>query len=158
MNKHGTRVALDTLTAARLLQIYLWGAMTLLLVQGSGSLILRLRPDIEAATPLLLATLMNGDIRHAILHMSWGAVGLVYLFAFRTFRVRLWLAWVFGIFYFTLGLLALVVSHPFGLRLELPENVFHLTVGPLMLILAYFAWQLPDLPVWPALRRRLKSN
>ena len=51
MNRQGTRVALDRLTAARLLQIYLWGAMTLLFVQGSGSLILRLRPDIEAATP-----------------------------------------------------------------------------------------------------------
>ena len=158
MNRQGTRIALDRLTAGRLLQIYLWVAMALLLVQGSGSLILRLRPDIEAATPLLLATLMNGDIRHAILHMSWGAVGLVYLFAFRTLRAQLRLAWVFGSFYVTLGLLALVVFHPFGLRLELPENVFHLTVGPLMLILAYFARQAPDVELWPALRQHLKSS
>ena len=158
MNRQVPSFGLDTLTAGRLLQIYLWAAMTLLFVQGSGSLILRLRPDIEAATPLLLATLMNGDIRHAILHMSWGAVGLVYLFAFRTLRVQLRLAWVFGIFYVALGLLALAVFHPFGLRLELPENVFHLTVGPLMLILAYFAWHSPDLPVWPALRHHLKSG
>ena len=114
------------------------------LAQGSGSLILRLRPDVEAATPLLLATLFNGDIRHAILHISWGAVGLVYLVAFRTFRVRLWLAWAFGVFYVALGLLALVVYHPFGLRLELPENVFHFTVGPIMLLLAFFAWRSPD--------------
>jgi len=158
MNQQRTAAAPHTLTAARLLQVYLWGAMTLLFVQGSGSLILRLRPDIEAATPFLLATLMNGDIRHAILHVTWGAAGLAYLFAFRTFRVQLWLAWVFGIFYVSLGLLALVVFHPFGLRLELPENVFHLTIGPLMLILAYFAWHSPDLPVWPAPRQRQKPN
>lgn len=158
MNRPGTRAALETLTAARLLQVYLWGVMVLLFVQGSGSLILRLRPDIEAATPLPLATLMNGDIRHAVLHIAWGAAGLMYLFAFRAFRIQLWLAWVFGSFYVSLGLLALVVFHPFGLRLELPENVFHLTVGPLMLILAYVAWHSPDMPVWPALRHRLKPN
>ena len=36
MNRYGTRVALDTLTAAWLLQIYLWGAMTLLSRRGAA--------------------------------------------------------------------------------------------------------------------------
>ena len=51
MNRLGTRAGWQTLTAGGLLQIYLWAAMTLLFVQGSGSLLLRLRPDVEAATP-----------------------------------------------------------------------------------------------------------
>jgi hypothetical protein len=147
-----------TLSSAQLLQIYLWGAMALLLVQGSGSLLLRLRPDLEAATPGLLATLMNGDARHALLHIVWGSLGLVYLATQRTLRARLWLAFAFGFFYLSLGLLALVVHHPFGMRLELPENAFHLTVGPLMLLLAFSAWRSPEMLVWPTLLQRLKSG
>ena len=158
MRAQGDRAGQYTLSAAQLLQIYLWAAMALLLVQGSGSLLLRLRPDLEAATPWLLATLMNGDMRHALLHISWGAFGLVYLAIQRTVRARLWLAFAFGVFYVSLGLLALVVYHPFGLRLELPENVFHLTVGPLMLLLAFFAWRSPEMLVWPALLKRLKPS
>ena len=30
-----------------------------------------------------------------------------------------------------------------GMRLELQENVFHLTVGPLMLLLTWLAWRRP---------------
>lgn len=136
------------LSTANLLQIYVWGVMALLLFQGSGSLLMRLRPDIEAVTPLPLATLMNGNTPHAILHIAWGAAGLLYLIIFRTPRARLTLAFTFGLFYTLLGLLALVVHNPFGLRLELPENVFHLTVGPVMLLLSYLAWHTPGLIVW----------
>jgi hypothetical protein len=158
MRAQRNRIGLYTLSSAQLLQIYLWGAMALLLVQGSGSLLLRLRPDIEAVTPLPLATLMNGDIRHALLHITWGLFGLVYLVLLRTLRARLWLAFTFGFFYVFLGLLALVVYHPFGMRLELPEDVFHLTVGPLMLLLAFSARSSPEMLVWPALLQRLKPG
>lgn len=33
------------------------------------------------------------------------------------------------------------VLNPFGLRLGWQENLFHLTVGPLMLILVWFSWR-----------------
>src|SRR5512146_2201473 len=117
----------QTWSAARLLQIYLWLAMALLFVKGSGSLVLRMRPDIEAALPWMVATLMNGNTPHAILHIAWGSAGLAYLVTRRTLRARLWLAFTFGSFYLVLGILALVVHNPFGMRLELPENLFHLT-------------------------------
>ncbi len=136
------------LSTADLLQIYLWGVMALLLVQGSGSLLLRLRPDIEAVTPLPLATLMNGNTPHAILHIVWGSFGLIYLAALHDLHERLWLSFTFGLFYTSLGFLALVVHDPFGMRLELPENLFHLTVGPVMLVLSYLAWRSPGLIVW----------
>lgn len=125
----------------RILYLYLWLTMSLLFIQGSGSLLLRLRPDIEAVTPWLLATLMNGNIPHAVLHIAWGFVGLVILLLFRSRAVRIGLAWTFGTFYTLLGFLGIIVYHPFGMRLEFPENLFHLTVGPLMLVLVWLAWR-----------------
>lgn len=125
----------------RLLYLYLWLTMGLLFIQGSGSLLLRLRPDIEAVTPWLLATLMNGNIPHAVLHIAWGFAGLVILLLFHTRAVRIGLGLIFGTFYTLLGFLGIIVYHPFGMRLEFPENLFHLTVGPLMLILVWLAWR-----------------
>ncbi len=125
----------------RLLYIYLWIVMWLLLIQGSGSLLLRLRPDIEAVTPWLLATLMNGNTPHAVLHIVWGLIGLTILFLSRSRAARIGLGLTFGTFYTLLGFLAIFVYHAFGMRLELPENVFHLTIGPLMLLLVLLAWR-----------------
>ncbi len=125
----------------RILYLYLWLTMSLLFIQGSGSLLLRLRPDIEAVTPWLLATLMNGNIPHAVLHIAWGFVGLVILLLFRSRAVRIGLALTFGTFYTLLGFLGIIVYHPFGMRLDFPENLFHLTVGPLMLVLVWLAWR-----------------
>lgn len=127
--------------ATRILYIYLWLTMSLLFIQGSGSLLLRLRPDIEAITPGLLATLMNGNIPHAILHIVWGTIGLIILMTQRSYSVRLGLGLTFGLFYTLLGILGIFVSNPFGLRLAWQENLFHLTVGPLMLILVWFSWR-----------------
>lgn len=127
--------------ATRILYIYLWLTMSLLFIQGSGSLLLRLRPDIEAITPGLLATLMNGNIPHAILHIVWGTIGLIILMTQRSYSVRLGLGLTFGLFYTLLGIMGIFVSNPFGLRLAWQENLFHLTVGPLMLILVWFSWR-----------------
>ena len=137
-----------TLRAMQLLNIYLWLAMALLFVQGTGSLVLRLRPDIEAVTPLILATLMNGNLPHAVLHMVYGLAGLVFLTIRRGNTMRIRFAFLFGIFYTTLGFLGIVVTNPFGLRLGWQENVFHLTVGPLMVGLAYLASRAPDRILW----------
>jgi hypothetical protein len=111
-----------------------------LLAQGAGSLLLDSNGDLQRATPYLLATLMNGNPPHAWLHVAWGGAGLVFLALFRTFPARIGLGLVFGIFYTLLGFLGIVVHHPFRMRLELSENVFHLTVGPLMLLLTSLAF------------------
>jgi hypothetical protein len=126
--------------ATRILYIYLWLTMGFLLIQGSGSLLLRLRPDIESITPGLLATIMNGNTQHAILHIIWGTIGLIVLITQRSYIVRLDLGLTFGLFYTLLGFLGIFVFNPFGLRLGWQENLFHLTVGPLMLILVWFSW------------------
>lgn len=120
---------------------YVWFVMAGLLVQGTGSLILDFNSSLRTATPYLLATIMNGNPPHAWLHIIWGAGGLIFLTTFRTFRARLGLGFVFGTFYTLLGFLGIVVHHPFGMRLELPENTFHLTVGPVMLLLTSLAYR-----------------
>jgi len=130
--------------ATRLLYIYLWLTMSLLFIQGSGSLLLRLRPDIESITPGPLATIMNGNIPHAILHIVWGTIGLIILITQRSYSVRLGLGLTFGLFYTLLGVLGIFVFNPFDLRLGWQENLFHLTVGPLMLILVWFSWRSKD--------------
>jgi len=130
--------------ATRILYIYLWLTMGLLFIQGSGSLLLRLRPDIESITPGLLATIMNGNIPHAILHITWGTIGLIILITQRSYSVRLALGLTFGLFYTLLGVLGIFVYNPFGLRLGWQEDLFHLTVGPLMLILVWFSWRSKD--------------
>jgi len=141
MNTQQEQSASQIDLATRILYIYLWLTMSLLFIQGSGSLLLRLRPDIEAVTPWLLATLMNGNTPHAILHIIWGSAGLVILLLFRSRAVRMGLGLTFGVFYTLLGFLGIVVYHPFGMRLDFPEDLFHLTVGPLMLVLVWLAWR-----------------
>ncbi len=136
-----TQLTAQPSLATRLLYIYLWLTMSLLFIQGSGSLLLRLRPDIEAITPGLLATIMNGNIPHAILHIVWGTIGLIILFTQRSYSVRLGLGLIFGLFYTALGIMGIIVLNPFGLRLGWQEDLFHLTVGPLMLILVWFSWR-----------------
>jgi hypothetical protein len=88
----------------------------------------------------------NADPRHAFIHVAWGAAML--LLAGRgmseTGYVRLTLS--FGIFYTALAVLGVAVHHPFGLRLDRGENVFHLLVGPITLALGVVAMRARRLP------------
>jgi hypothetical protein len=120
-------------------RLYIWFLMAGLLVQGAGSLLMWFNAGARAATPLVLSTIMNGNPPHAWLHIVWGTAGLIYLAAFRSFRARVGLGFAFGTFYTLLGLAGLVDHHLFGMRLELPENIFHLTVGPSTLLVALLA-------------------
>jgi hypothetical protein len=124
-----------------ILTVYLWVVMAGLLLQGAGSLLMDSRPDIMARTPWLMATVMNGNPPHAYLHIVWGIAGLLWLAVFRTAGAYRLLGLVFGLFYTGLGFLGIAVHHPFGMRLEFPENTFHLSVGPLMLLLTWLAWR-----------------
>lgn len=128
-------------SAQRLLHVYLWLLMAGLLLQGSISLLLDVRPDVQAVTPWLIATIDNANPPHAWLHIAWGIGGLAILALFRTPAARLWLGLVFGVFYTALGFVGIAVHDPMGLRLMLPENAFHLTVGPLTLLLSALAWR-----------------
>lgn len=121
--------------------VYVWFVMAGLLGQGAGSLALDFNDGLRHATPYLLATLMNGNPPHAWLHVVWGGGGLIYLAAYRNFTSRIRLGFVFGTFYTLLGFLGVIVHDPFGMRLELPENVFHFTVGPLMLLFTSMAYR-----------------
>src|SRR6266700_6288023 len=102
--------------AVRIFHIYLWLTMILLFVQGTGSLVLDLRPDLRSSTPWLLATVMNGNPPHAVLHIAWGVVGLFVLFVLRSDRIWLSLGWIFGVFYTFLGFLGIALHNPFDLR------------------------------------------
>jgi Domain of unknown function (DUF4383) len=78
----------------------------------------------------------NSDPRHAFIHVAWGVVMLALVARGLDERGCVRLALAFGVFYTALAVLGVVVHHPFGLRLDRGENVFHLLVGPITLALA----------------------
>ena len=88
----------------------------------------------------------NADPLHAFIHVVWGGVMIVLVARPRGERFYARLALAFGAFYTALAALGIVVHHPFGLRLDLGENVFHLIVGPVTLALALAAIRLERLP------------
>jgi hypothetical protein len=122
----------------RVLRGYLFALGALLLVQGLGSLA---RQALEYSGPLLVNGLLNADPRHAAIHIAWGSVilGTIGLGAY--IRQVIGLTLVFGVFYVGLAILGTVVYHPLGLQLNLFENAFHWTVGPLTLGLGLVGWQ-----------------
>ena len=129
----------------RLLRWYLWVLMGGLLLQGIGSLIFRLIPALPASMPLLVRGAFGIDFWHAWIHIGWGLVGLVVLKSASTRQPAVRLALIFGIFYTALGIWGVLAHHPLGLELDLPENLFHLTAGPLTLLLGLLALLKPRL-------------
>ena len=106
----------------------------MLLIQGSASL---LRAALAVPVPELVLDFTNADPLHATIHIVWGVVMLLALALPVSERARALLVLVFGVFYTALAVLGALVYHPFGLQLDLGENVFHFVVGPLALIIAY---------------------
>jgi hypothetical protein len=129
----------------RLLRWYLWVLMGGLLLQGIGSLIFRLVPALPATMPLLVRGAFGIDFWHAWIHIGWGLAGLTVLSVVQTRESPLRLALIFGIFYTALGIWGVLAHHPLGLELDLPENLFHLTAGPLTLLLGLLALLEPRL-------------
>jgi hypothetical protein len=122
---------------SRVLRSYLLALGTLILLQGVGSLA---RRALEYNGPWLVNGLINADPVHAAIHVGWGAVMLGTVALGANVRQVTGLALVFGGFYVGLAVLGTVVYHPFGLQLNLFENAFHWTVGPLTLGLGIVAW------------------
>lgn len=129
-----------SISPQRILLIYLWILMTGLFLQGIGSLVLRLSPELEAVTPPILAGILLAHIPHAVLHIAWGALGLLTLAILRTSLARILLALTFGIFYTSLAIYGTLDSHVLGLHLAPSENAFHWIVGPLTLGLGLVVW------------------
>ena len=117
------------------LRVYLGVLMGGLLLQGLGSLAFRLAPALPANAPYVIRGIFGIDFWHAWIHILWGAAGLVLLVRQRTDAAAVRLALIFGTFYTALGILGLLIYHPFGLELDWFENSFHLIAGPLTLAL-----------------------
>jgi hypothetical protein len=79
------------------------------------------------------------DTPHNLLHVVWGVPLLAVGLAGSIKRV-IQAALVFGAFYVALGVAGLTLHNPFGLQLGPGENVFHLAVGPLAILVG--AWAL----------------
>jgi hypothetical protein len=89
--------------------------------------------------------LFTGDSPHASIHTIW-ALGLLAALGWSTSSRQLAAAaLLFAAFYIPLGILGIVVHHPFGLALGPRQNGFHLIVGPLALAIGLWAW--PSAPV-----------
>src|SRR5436305_733551 len=139
MNMKSNKFIQQPPRAIDVLHEYLWVVMLGLLLQGIGSFALRLIPGLPSITPALVIGLMLAHIPHAILHITWGLAGIVFLLIFHSRRALIGLGLVFGIFYTLLGVVGVLVNNAFGLQLVLGENAFHLIVGPLTLLVTFVA-------------------
>jgi len=124
---------------AVVLPVYLWILMGGLLVQGIGSAIFRIVPSLPAQMPLLVRGAFGIDFWHAWIHILWGVTGLAVLAISRTRDPLIRLAVIFGVFYTLLGVWGVLAHHPLHLELDRPENIFHLTAGPLSLLVGLLA-------------------
>jgi len=124
---------------AAVVPVYLWILMGGLLVQGIGSAIFRIVPSLPTHMPLLARGAFGIDFWHAWIHILWGVAGLTVLASSRTREPLIRLALTFGVFYTLLGVWGVLTHHPLHLELDLPENVFHLTAGPLSLLVGLLA-------------------
>jgi hypothetical protein len=125
---------------------YLVFVMVGLFLQGLGSLLFRVVPALPAHSPLLVRGAFGIDFWHSWVHIGWGAAGMLFLWRRREPHDAAWLALIFGIFYTTFGILGITVHHPLGLELDAFENTFHLTAGPLTLIIGIVAFALYGTP------------
>lgn len=125
--------------SARLLRGYLLVVLGGLFVQGVGSLVFRLVPRLPAGSPLLVRGAFGIDFWHSWIHIVWGAAGVGLLMLRRDEATAARLALVFGVFYTALGVLGVTLHHPIGLELGRFENTFHLTAGPLTLLVGMLA-------------------
>jgi hypothetical protein len=125
------------------LRLYLALLGSALLVQGLVSWTLDATGSAGDQLPSRFA---NADPRHAFIHVAWGAVVLVALARGLDERGCIRLALAFGVFYSALAVLGILAHHPFGLRLDRGENVFHLLVGPITLAVALAAARLRRVP------------
>ena len=116
---------------ARLVRRFLWIVGAALLLQGGLSLVMR---ALAVPLPDLALAFVNADPLHALIHITWGLVMLGAVTRFTDDGALARLVLTFGVFYTLLAFLGVLVHHPFGLKLDLGENVFHFTVGPLALL------------------------
>jgi hypothetical protein len=118
----------------RTIRLFLLLAGVALTAQGAVSLAL------AAAGAVLpdLAQAFVADPRHAAVHVVWGLAMLLTLGARASgARALISLTLLFGVFYTALGVLGVILYHPFGLHLGPGENVFHLVVGPTALVVGW---------------------
>ena len=118
------------------LRRYLWILMGGLLLQGLVSLVFRLNPSLAVAAPYLVRGIFGIDLWHAWIHIAWGCLGIVMLVRSGARQSLIWLGLAFGVFYTALGIIGVQIHHPLGLELDAFENGFHLTAGPVTLLIA----------------------
>jgi hypothetical protein len=127
------RAELKLVDPVRLVQIYVLVVGALLVLDGALQLL---------ATGLgVPATMGAADWGQGLLHLATGVALLVVSWISRDgYPIRVaWAAVIFGAFYVALGVLGLTVDQPFGLQFGLGENVFHIVVGAVALILGGWA-------------------
>jgi hypothetical protein len=124
--------------ASRAVTAYLWVTGAFLVLQGTGSLVLRYTGHDD---PSLTHGFVHADNLHAAIHIVWGLTMLEIVGRPSTEPRRAALALIFGVFYTGLAFLGTRVYHPLGLDLGPFENGFHFIVGPLALVLGLWAWR-----------------
>ena len=128
------------ITTMNILRGFLWVLMGGLFIQGIGSLIFRLVPALPPHMPLLVRGTFGIDFWHGLIHIVWGVAGLMLVIINKARRTLARFAMVFGVFYTGLAIWGVLVHHPLGLELDLPENVFHWVAGPTSLFIGIWGY------------------
>jgi hypothetical protein len=118
-----------------------------LLLEGLTMLVLSRLP--AASIPVPLAA-FQPDPPHELIHVCWGLALLAIPFLVPRHNAATLIALAFGVFYVCLAVLGIVVYHPFGLRIDLGEKVFHCLVGPLTLAVGIWMAAHPPRGIRPA--------
>ena len=130
-----------SLSAARLLSQYLWLVGLTLLVHGGAVLLMTV---IQLPLPAIVARAVRPNPLYGLIHLSWGiAIGLVLRHGDRPrskSRKLVRLGLIVGVFYLAFGIMGLFIYHPAGMQLDRAENLFHLLVGAIALLLAARLW------------------
>ncbi|MBV9582603.1 MAG: hypothetical protein JO057_28800 [Chloroflexi bacterium] len=137
------RAELKLVDPVRLDQLYIWVVGAGLLLDG---VVLTIVNWLALPAPVNAT-----DWRSSLLNGLWGIALLVVSVLGRNgqaIRVA-WASVIFGAFYTALGVLGLTLDQPFGLQLGAGENVFHLFVGPVALILGGWALRTLSLAAGP---------
>ena len=125
------RLAEARVDADRVARLYLVVLGAGLLLDGGVLILLN---SLRIAPP----GVSTADTPHNLLHVVWG-IPLLAIGVAGSIKRVLQAAVVFGTFYVALGVIGLTLHNPFGLQLGPGENVFHLTVGPLALVIGTWA-------------------
>jgi len=110
-----------------------------LLIQGSFTLLFNLVPALDHGFPYLLRYNPMSPL-HSVLHTSTGILAMISLYRFPS-KGPLWFAFLFGVFYSSLGYFGPHVHEALHLHLQNYDHSIHFVIGMGGIVAAFVSAQ-----------------